>query len=120
MRRERHVSMLAGREALALSKGEQELALCSNACLLALAWSKGGKPLYASGGGLLRDCSVSNIRRMAKKFADFERVENPSIEEEEEKVEAIKKAWSTRMRSAFAGVCSGRLARSLRRNGQRP
>lgn len=109
----------ARREALSLSNGEMELALCSNACLLARAWSKAGKPLCTSGEELLQRLSPSQIQKLAKRFADFDREENPSVLAESKRVEAIKKAWSTPLGSAFAGVCSERLARSPRKREQR-
>ena len=95
----------ARREAEGLARGEAEAALCANACLLARALERGGQPVFADGGAL------------AGRWAAFDRAENPSPEDGEERLEGLKKAWSTRPMSAFAGVCSNALARFRRRSG---
>ena len=96
----------ARREAEGLARGEAEAALCANACLLARALERGGQPVFADGGGAL-----------AGRWAAFDRAENPSPEDGEERLEGLKKAWSTRPMSAFAGACSNALARFRRRSG---
>lgn len=101
----------ARREAEALCKQEEELALCSNACILARAWEKGQKACYGSGEELLQSLSVTRIQELAHTWAQFEREENPGLSASEERIEALKKAWSTRLMSAFAGVCSAVLGR---------
>lgn len=107
----------AKREALSLSSEERELALCSNACLLARAWEKEGKPFFSSGEAVLAALSVSEIVRLTRLWSEFEREENPGFSEGEERIESLKKAWSTRRLSAFVGVCSARLGRSRARRG---
>lgn len=102
----------ARREAQKLATREEELALCANACILARAWEMEGKPCFLSAEQLLGTLSVSRIQSMAKVWADFDREENPGLSESQERLESIKKVWSTRIRSAFAGVCSGHLGRS--------
>ena len=54
---------------------------------------------------------------LAGRWAAFDRAENPSPEDGEERLEGLKKAWSTRPMSAFAGACSNALARFRRRSG---
>ena len=100
----------ARREAEGLARGEAEAALCANACLLARALERGGQPVFA---GL----SAREIGALAGRWAAFDRAENPSPEDGEERLEGLKKAWSTRPMSAFAGACSNALARFRRRSG---
>ena len=106
----------ARREAEGLARGEAEAALCANACLLARALERGGQPVFADGGAALAGLSAREIGALAGRWAAFDRAENPSVREEE-RAAALKKAWSTRPMSAFAGVCSNALARFRRRSG---
>ena len=96
----------ARREAEGLARGEAEAALCANACLV-----------FADGGAALAGLSAREIGALAGRWAAFDRAENPSPEDGEERLEGLKKAWSTRPMSAFAGVCSNALARFRRRSG---
>lgn len=107
----------ARREAEGLAPGEAEAALCANACLLARALERGGQPVFADGGAALAGLSAREIGALAGRWAAFDRAENPSPEDGEERLEGLKKAWSTRPMSAFAGVCSNALARFRRRSG---
>lgn len=102
----------AKREALELASEERELALCSNACLLARAWERDGKACFSSGEAVLQSLSVSEILHLSKLWSEFEREENPGFSESEERIDSLKKAWSIRRLSAFVGVCSARLGRS--------
>jgi len=105
----------ARREALEM-EGE-ELALCSNACILAKAWERRGRPIYPSGAAVLEALSVSQIMGLSRLWSEFDRAENPGLSAGAERLEALKKAWSTRPWSAFAGVCSAALGRSPRKRG---
>ena len=107
----------AGREAEQLAHREEEKALCANACLLARALERDGKPVFTDGEAALRGLSAGEIASLAGQWADFDRAEDPGPEEEE-RVDALKKAWSTRLRRAFAGVCSKHSGPSPRRRGQ--
>ena len=98
-------------EALSREGDGRERALCSNACVVARALEKGGRPVYQSGQAVLEDLTVEGITALARRWAAFDREENPSLTEGEERVDALKKVWSTRRRSAFGGVCSGLLGR---------
>ena len=100
----------ARREAEGLARGEAEAALCANACLLARALERGGQPVFADGGAALAGLSAREIGALAGRWA-------ASPEDGEERLEGLKKAWSTRPMSAFAGVCSNALARFRRRSG---
>ena len=107
----------ARREALEMEGEEAEIALRSNACILAKAWERRGRPIYPSGAAVLEALSVSQIIGLCRLWAEFDRAENPGLSIGEERLEALKKAWSTRLWSAFAGVCSAALGRSQRRSG---
>ena len=107
----------ARREAAELARSGEEQALCANACLLARALEKDGRPEFDSGEAALRGLSAREIGDLAGRWAAFDRGENPAPEDGEEAVLSLKKAWSTRLRSAFAGACSGRSGPSPRRSG---
>ena len=107
----------ARREAGELACEDRERALCANACLLARALERGGEPVFSTGGAVLEGLSVEQIASLSRQWSAFNRRENPSPEEGEPGVHDLKKAWSTRPMSAFAGVCSNALARFRRRSG---
>ena len=105
----------ARREAGELAQDGRERALCGNACLLARALERKGRPVFADGRAALAEMTAGEIEDLARKWDGFRRRENPSPEDGEERVKSLKKAWSTRLMSAFAGACSGRLGRCRRR-----
>lgn len=107
----------ARREAERLADGERERALCSNACLLRRALERKGEPVFESGEAVLRGMTATEIGAIAKTWADFNGRENPSPEDGEERVDGLKKAWSTRLMSACNGACSKLLGRCLPRRG---
>ncbi|NCB64146.1 MAG: hypothetical protein EOM52_11190 [Clostridia bacterium] len=107
----------ARREAGELVREDREKALCSNACLLARALEKDGSAWFQSGEEALSGLSVEEIGTLARRWAAFSREENPSPEEEEGRLDTLKKALSTRRTPGFSGVCSGLLARFRRRSG---
>lgn len=108
----------ARREAAELAQdGERERALCSNACLLARALERDGKPVYPSGRAALERLRVEEIARLAQLWAEFNRSFNPSAQEGQEELEPLKKGWSTRLMSALSGACSMSFGRCPRRNG---
>lgn len=109
----------AGREAEGLACREEEKALCANACLLSRALERDGKPAFADGEAVLRELSAGEISTLAKLWSGLNRAENPGPEDGEERVDALKKAWSTRLRHAFAGVCSKPSGPSPLRHGQK-
>lgn len=109
----------ARREAGELAQDGRERALCGNACLLARALERKGRPVFADGRAVLAGMTAGEIERLARKWDEFRRRENPSPEDGEERAEALKKSWSTRLMSAFAGACSGHLGRCLRRREQK-
>ena len=103
-------------DALALDGGER--ALCRNACLVAKALERGGKPVFESGQAALDGLRVEDIARLADAWAAFNRECNPSPLDGEEEIKRRKKAWSTRVMSAFSGACSACLALCRRRIGR--
>ena len=106
----------ARREARDLAREGRERALCANACLLAKALERDGRPVFESGQAALEGLRVEDIADLARRWARFSREENPSPEDREE-AGTLKKAWSTRLMRAFSGVCSGRLGRCPPRPG---
>ena len=109
----------AGREGAELAQNEGERALCANACLLARALERKGKPVFPSGRAVLEGLSAREIGELARRWNEMDRAENPSPEDGMEDVLALKKAWSMRLMSAFAGVCSVPFRPFRRRNGHR-
>ncbi len=107
----------ARREGAELAADERERALCDNACIIARALEKDGKPLFADGKAVLEGMRVEDIARVSGQWAKFNREQNPSPVGSAEEQERRKKAWSTRVMSAFSGACSACLALFPRRNG---
>ncbi|MCI2106218.1 MAG: hypothetical protein LKK00_05795 [Intestinimonas sp.] len=107
----------AHREAETLSGAEPETALCANACLLARALEKHGKPVYPDGRAVLNALSPVRIAALCKRWAEWSSRENPSPTNCQKTVDALKKVWSTRLMRAFNGVCSALSARFPQRRG---
>lgn len=108
----------ARREAATLVQGDREKALCSNACLLARALERDGVPVFENGQAVLESMTPERIAELARLWAALDRGEGASPEDNEERVRALKKVWSTRRKRAFTGVCSGLLARCRPRNAR--
>ena len=107
----------ARREAGELAGEDRERALCSNACLLARALERDGQPVFPSGRAVLEGLRVEEIVRLSQAWGEFNRRYNPSPQDCPGEVEPLKKDWSTRLISAFNGVCSGLLGRCPQRRG---
>ena len=105
----------ARREGDALARDGRERALCRNACLVARALERNGKAVFENGQAALDRLRVEEIARLADEWARFNKEYNPSPLDGEKEIQRRKKAWSTRLMSAFAGACSGRLGRCRRR-----
>ena len=108
----------ARREGDALAQDGKERALCRNACLVARSLERKGKPVFEDGQAALDGLRVEDIARLADAWAEFNRACNPSPLDGEEEISRRKKAWSTRVMSAFSGVCSRLLALFRRRSGR--
>jgi len=61
-----------------LAREGHKRALCSNACLLALALEQGGKPVYPDGRTVLEAMSPEEIAALSDRWAAFNREANPS------------------------------------------
>ncbi len=109
----------ARREGDALARDGRERALCRNACLIARALERKGRPVFEDGRAALDGLRVEDIARLSDAWAAFNRECNPSPLDGEEALQRRKKAWSTRVMSAFNGACSECLALCPRRSGRR-
>ena len=108
----------ARREGDALAQDGRERALCRNACLVARALERKGRPVFEDGQAVLDGLRVEDIARLADEWARFNRECNPSPLDGEQEIQRRKKAWSTRVMSAFSGACSACLALCRRRIGR--
>ena len=106
----------ARREGDALAQNGKERALCRNACLLARALERRGRPVFADGEAVLNALRVEEIVRLADTWAALNRTCNPSALDGDEEIARRKKAWSTRLMSALSGACSKLLAFCPNRN----
>ncbi len=109
----------ARREGDALAGEGGGRTLCRNACLIARALERKGRPVFSDGRAALDGLRVEDISRLADAWGAFNREANPSPLDGEEEIQRRKKGWSTRLTRAFSGVCSGCLARFPRRTGRR-
>ena len=109
----------ARREGDALARDGRERALCRNACLIARALERKGRPVFADGQAVLDALRVEDIAALAGRWAEFNRSCNPSPLDGEKELERRKKAWSTRVMSAFNGACSVCSALCPPRSGRR-
>ena len=108
----------ARREGDALARDGKERALCRNACLVARALERKGTPVFEDGQAALDGLRVEDVARLADAWAEFNRACNPSPLDGEEEISQRKKAWSTRVMSAFSGACSACLALCPPRSGR--
>ena len=98
--------LLSARETLALRReiaqldcaDEEEQALRANAALLrrSLRENENGAAVFASAEDVENALSVGEINALVSRYALLDGAGNPSCENERERVEALKKAWSTR------------------------
>lgn len=96
--------LLSARETLALRReiaqldcaDEEERALRANAALLKRSLTEGGEAAFASAEDVENALSIGEINALVEQYALLDGVENPSCEDERERVETLKKAWSTR------------------------
>ena len=110
--------MEARREGDALARDGRERAVCRNACLIARALERGGKPVFEDAQAVLDALRLEDIARLAGEWGEFNRACNPSPLDGEQEIQRRKKAWSTRVMSAFSGACSACLALCPPRNGR--
>ena len=95
--------LLSARETLSLRceiaqldcADEEERALRANAALLKRSLTEGGEAAFASAEDVENALSVGEINELVRCYALLDGAENPSSEDGREKVEVLKKAWST-------------------------
>ena len=109
----------ARREAGELACEDRERALCSNACLVARAVVRRGRPVYGSGEEVLHRLTVGQVETLARRWMAFYQEEGLGTGLERSRLDQLKKAWSTCRGSAFGGMCSNVLGRCRRKNGPR-
>ena len=98
--------LLSARETLSLRReiaqldcaDEEERALRANAALLrrSLRENENGAAVFASAEDVENALSVGEINALVSRYALLDGAGNPSCEDERERVETLKKAWSTR------------------------
>lgn len=96
--------LLSAREMLALRReiaqedcaDEDEHALRANAALLQRSLTKNGEAVFACAEDVESALSVGEINTLVEQYARLDGAENPSAEDGRARVEALKKAWSTR------------------------
>jgi hypothetical protein len=93
------------REGEELAQEDRDRALCANACLLAHALYRGDRPAFESGQEVLEGLTAGQIGDLARRWGEFDRECDPAPWDEKA-VDEAKKDWSTRLASAFSGVCS--------------
>ena len=109
----------ARREGDSLAEDGRERALCRNACLIARALERNGEAVFDGGRAVLDALRVEDIAGLADRWAEFNRECNPSALDGEREISRRKKAWSTRVMSAFSGACSACSALCPRRTGRK-
>ena len=96
--------LLSARETLALRReiaqldcaDEEERALRANAALLKKCLTENGEAVFANAEDVENALSIGEINALVSRYALLDGAGNPSCEDERERVEALKKAWSTR------------------------
>lgn len=76
--------------------GEETCAMRLLSALLKRSLTEGGEAAFASAEDVENALSVGEINELVRCYALLDGAENPSSEDGREKVEALKKAWSTR------------------------
>ena len=93
--------LLSARETLEITqedcRDEEEWALRANAALLrrSLRENENGTAVFASAEDVEDALSVGEINALVSRYALLDGAGNPSCEDERERVETLKKAWST-------------------------
>jgi hypothetical protein len=88
-----------------MARDGRERALCSNACLLARALVRDGKPLFRDGGQVLKQLTVEEIEGLAERWTQFNAQVNPGLSAAQGRIEELKKVWSTPGKSGCTGAC---------------
>lgn len=100
---EGELRLLSAREVLEARRESEELwtegrekALCANACLVARALERDGRPVFADGAAVLDSLRVEDIVRLSDRWARLNRESNPSPCQSEEELQALKESLSRR------------------------
>ena len=83
-------ALQARREGLELAKDGRELALCSNACLLARALEEEQSPVFEDGRAVLAGLTAAEIAALAARWSAFSRENDPGLELSQEELETVK------------------------------
>ena len=96
--REREKTVRIGERtcAMRLLSARETLSLRREIALLKRSLTEGGEAAFASAEDVENALSVGEINELVRCYALLDGAENPSSEDGREKVEALKKAWSTR------------------------
>ena len=117
--KEGSLRLLSAREVLDARREGDGLAR-DGACLIAKALERHGRAVFEDGQDALNRLRVEDIARLSDAWAAFNREHNPSALDGEREIARRKKAWSTRLMSAFNGACSACSALCPPRRGQKP
>ena len=100
-------TLQARREGMELAGDDRELALCSNACLLARALERteDQKPVFSDGQAVLAGLTAEEIAALAARWSRFSRENDPGLDLSEEALEEVKKNSVTAPASGCAGGC---------------
>ena len=100
-------TLQARREGMELAGDDRELALCSNACLLARALerSEDRKPVFSNGQAVLAGLTAEEIAALAARWSRFSRENDPGLDLSAEALEEVKKNSVTAPASGCAGGC---------------
>ena len=81
----------ARREATALAGEDRDRALCSNACLVARAVVRRGRPVYGSGEEVLHRLTVGQVETLARRWMAFYQEEGLGTGLERSRLDQLKK-----------------------------
>lgn len=97
----------ARREAGELAADGRELALCSNACLLARALerSEDRSPVFTDGRAVLAGLTVAEIAALAGRWSAFGRENDPGLDLSAGELENVKKNSAVTPERGYAGGC---------------
>ena len=95
----------ARRQARTMADEEKELALCSNACLIARALERDGMPVFRDGSHAMEELTAEQIASLAARWAQFNARVNPGPDAPGDRIEHLKNVWSTRRGRGCTGAC---------------
>lgn len=98
-------TLQARREGRELAENDQELALCSNACLLARALERteDQSPAFQNGRAVLAGLTAEEIASLAAKWSAFRQENDPGLDLPEDELEQVKKNSAATRENACGG-----------------